>query len=233
MNTVSRNQKMNQIKSDIIFSKIKSDFFLRKLFDFMKRNNSLKIMKYNKKLQKRLNLSIKDFKEGSELYSSIEIEIKPTKNKNNHRFINRYDDELEYYHIYFDDKKEEIKTNDLTRKDKVNKIKIVIDYQVESFKELFADCYRIESIHFKKFHRININDMGLMFYRCSTLKEINFSNFNTKNVTNMKSMFYECSSLKELNLSNFNTNKVINMCGMFEECLSLKKVNVSNFKLIM
>ena len=37
-------------------------------------------MKYNKKLQKRLNVNINDYKEYSQLYSSIEIELKVNDN---------------------------------------------------------------------------------------------------------------------------------------------------------
>ena len=43
----------------------------------MKKNKSLEIKKYNKKLQKRLNLSINDYKE---YYQSIEIELKIVEN---------------------------------------------------------------------------------------------------------------------------------------------------------
>ena len=74
----------------------------------------------------------------------------------------------------------------------MTKIKIIIDYQVKSFKELFSRCECIESINFKKFYRNN-------------------------NITNMSYMFFGCSSLKELNLTNFNTNNVTDMCGMFYE----------------
>ena len=35
----------------------------------------------------------------------------------------------------------------------VKKIKLVIDYKVDSFENLFEDCSCIESINFKKFHR--------------------------------------------------------------------------------
>ena len=105
-----------------------------------------------------------------------------------------------YYHIYFNDNKEEIKRNYFNKNDNVSKIKIIIDYQVKSFEELFYYCECIEYINFKKFYRNNINNMGSMFWECSSLKELNLSNFNTNNVTNMEGMFYECSSLKELNL---------------------------------
>ena len=42
----------------------------------MKKNKSLKIIKYNKKLQKRLNISINDYEEYSQIYTTIEIEFK-------------------------------------------------------------------------------------------------------------------------------------------------------------
>ena len=54
------------------FDNLKSDYFLRKLFDILKENKSLEIIKYNKKLQKRLNISIDNYKE----CSKIEIELK-------------------------------------------------------------------------------------------------------------------------------------------------------------
>ena len=47
----------------------------------MKENKSLEIVKYNKKLQIKLNLSINDYKEYSQKRSSIEIEIKIADNK--------------------------------------------------------------------------------------------------------------------------------------------------------
>ena len=44
------------------FDNLKSNFILRKLFNILKENKSLNIMKYNKKLQKRLNISIDNYK---------------------------------------------------------------------------------------------------------------------------------------------------------------------------
>ena len=128
-----------------------------------------------------------------------------------------------------------LKKTELNEEDKVSKINIIIDYQIESFFELFNYCKCIESINFKKFYRINVTIMSYMFFGCSSLKKLNLSNFNTNNVNDMTNMFYECSSLKELNLSNFNTNNVTNMSGMFSECSDeLKnKIKESNkFKFI-
>ena len=218
---------MKQKKSNDIFENIKSDYFLQKIIGNIKRNKSFEIMKYNKKLQKRLYLSIKDYKEYSQLFSPIEIELKTVDNKYK-VFINIYENK-EYYHIYFDDSKDEIKRSYLNENEKVKIIKIIIDHQITSLKSLFLGVKCISSIFFKKFNRINITDMSYMFHGCSSLKELNLSKFNTNNVTNMTSMFYKCSSLKEINIYNFNTNKVSNMSGMFAFCSSLHQLNLSNF----
>ena len=45
----------NQIKSKNKYEKLKSDYFLQKLFDNIERKRKLDIIKYNKKLKKRIN----------------------------------------------------------------------------------------------------------------------------------------------------------------------------------
>ena len=122
----------------------------------MTKKKKLEIVKYNKKIQTRINLSVIDYKEYSEIFTPIEIEIIPTKDQYG-KFINiNKNDEL-FYHIYFNDNKEEIKNKyKIDEKDKVTKIKVIIDYQVKSFKELFYWCKCIESINFKKFYRNNV-----------------------------------------------------------------------------
>ena len=77
----------NKIKSKGLFVKLKSDYFLRKLFNNLLKKKSLDIIKYNKNLKDRLDISIKDYKEYSKIYSLIELEIKPVKN-NYDKFIN-------------------------------------------------------------------------------------------------------------------------------------------------
>ena len=129
--------------------------FFKKYVNFLLRKKSLEIFKYNKKIQKRLNININNYKEYSEIYSSIEIELIPVKNSKG-RFINIPENEKEYFHIYFDEKKDEIKDNMLVDDNKVSRIKIIIDYQVKSFKKLFHKCKCIETINFKKFYRNNV-----------------------------------------------------------------------------
>ena len=165
INVSKENSKDNEsAKPNPILESLKSDYFLQKLYDIMPKKKKLEIVKYNKRVQNRLDLGIKDYKEYSETYSSIEIEIIPAKGKYG-RFIYIDENDELYYHIYFNDNKEEIKnkykiyTEDgmikheyyIDEEDKVTKIKIIIDYQVKSFNELFRRFKCIESINFNKF----------------------------------------------------------------------------------
>ena len=74
----------------------------------------------------------------------MEIELKLVDNKYN-KFINISDKEKEYFHIYLDDSKEEIKRNYLKKNEKVYIIKIIINHQVNSFRSLFYNCNSIIS----------------------------------------------------------------------------------------
>ena len=221
--------EINQIKLIDKLKNIKSKFILEKIFNNFKKKKLLDFIKYNKKLKKRINMNVNDYKEYSEKYSSIDIEIKLVKNEYG-EFIKIKDEDKIYYHIYFDSNKEEIKMNYIDYNAKIKIIKIIIDYQVKSFENLFCFCKCIKSKNFKKFYRNNINNMSFMFYKCSSLKKIiNLKNFNTNNVEYMGNMFDRCSSLKELNLNNFNTANVSDMGYMFYGCSALKELNVSTF----
>ena len=180
-------------------------------------------MKYNRTIQNRMDLNIKDYKE----YASIEIEIKPVSNKQG-KFIDIKKEEQMYYHIYFNKNDAEIKRNYIYKDEEINIIKILIDFKVKSLKELFFNCDIISSVCFKNFNRENINDIGGMFCGCSSLKKIQFNSFNSTNVEDMSFMFCDCSSLNALNLNNFNTDNVKYMSYMFNDCSSLKSMNLNN-----
>ena len=166
---ISKN-KNNQNNISNILKNIKSNYILSKIYDNIQKRKYLEIVKYNTKIQNRLNLSIKDYKEYPEIFSQIVIEIIPCKEKFG-KFINIKENDKLYYHIYFNDNKEEIKNQyGIKVRDKVEKIRIIIDYQIKSFEKLFYDCECIESIYFKKFYRNNINNMSHMFYYCLSLK---------------------------------------------------------------
>ena len=220
----TQNESINKkIISNDFLNNIKSIYIIKLIFKNIKKNKSFELIKYNKKIQKRLNLSLRDYIE----LSQIVIELIPIKSIHP-KFIN-FIDERKYYHIYFNDEEKEIENNYFTKEDKITKIKICIDHQVTSLKELFYECKCIEKIFFRNFSRNNITNMSHMFSWCSSLKEIDLSNFNTENVTDMSSMFSWCNSLKKLNVSNFKTDKVLYMYDMFAGCSSLKELNLSNF----
>ena len=226
--SISDCKELKNNESEDIFENIKSYYLLKKIGNNIKKNRLMKIIKYSKKIQKRFKLGIKDYKEYLELFAPIEIEMIPIKNKFG-KFMNFLNEESKkYYHIYLNEDKEEINRNVLKEGDNAEKIKIIIDYQIKSFENLFGDCKCVKSIKFIKFYRTDINNMNQMFYY-SSIKELDLTNLKTNNVTNMSYMFCG-SSIEELNIFNFNTSNVTTMKGMFLWCTSLKKLNISNFK---
>ena len=103
---ISKMEETKKSKSKAILEILRSNFVFKKILSYMKKNKILDIMKYNKKLQKRIKLNINDYKEYSQLYSNIEIELKLVDNYG--EFINIPEDDKEYFHIYFNNSNEEI-----------------------------------------------------------------------------------------------------------------------------
>ena len=207
---------------------IRSKYILKKIFDHLNQRRCFKLINYNKNIQNRLEIGIKDYHK--EYIKIIKLEIIPSNNCNMGMFIN-YIDIKDNYHIYFDEEKGEIKINIFTKKNKPSKIKMVLnfDYDIKSLKGLFKDCDCIEKITFIKFDRNDFIDTSYLFYGCTSLNKIDLSNIKTKNVKDMSFMFYHCESLKELNLSNFDTKEVTNMKSIFSRCSSLEKIDLSHF----
>ena len=169
---IKAQEKSKLINSINKLNDLKSDYFIQKIFDYINKKKSLEIIRCNKNIQKRMNININNYKEYSEKYSSIEIEIKPMNNKYG-PFISIQADKEEYYHIYYNDNKEkEIIDTYLNEDDKVSKINIIIEHHVTSFNKLFHCCENIESIYFKKFYRNNIIDMSEMFSFMFIIKRI-------------------------------------------------------------
>ena len=64
INVSKENNKENEsAKPNPITEKIKSDYFLQKLYDNMTKKKKLEIVKYSKRMQNRMNLSVNDYKE--------------------------------------------------------------------------------------------------------------------------------------------------------------------------
>ena len=82
INASKENNKENEsTKLNSIIENIKSDYFLQKLYDVMPKKKKLEIVKYNKTIQNRINLSVKNYKEYSETFTPIEIKIIPSKGR--------------------------------------------------------------------------------------------------------------------------------------------------------
>ena len=127
INTEREKEKLNLIKSKNRFINLKSNYFLQKLFDNIQKRITLKIIKCNINIQKRLNININNYKDFSEKFSSIELEIIPIQNKYG-PFIKIKEEDKKYFHIYFNDNKEETKKTELNEEDKITKINIIFDY---------------------------------------------------------------------------------------------------------
>ena len=131
--------------------------FVNIIKNYLKESKYLSLIKYNKSFQQILNISLENYK----TYLSIEIELtlkeKLKKGKNN--FICNNSNNIflrkptSYYHIYFDDNKEEIKKNYIKSSDKVNKIKIIIDREKH-----YIRGYRNRFVRNKKEENENVNN---------------------------------------------------------------------------
>ena len=143
---MSDDEKQNKIESKIDFNNVKSNFILKKIFNLIKRSKFLNFIKYNKRIQKRLNISLNSYEELA--LSPIEIELKIVKNKFG-RFMNKaykekektdkyylQEEKDEYYHIYFNNSKNEEKRYFLNKDEKVKTIKIIIDAPIKSLSRL-------------------------------------------------------------------------------------------------
>ena len=96
------------------------------------------IIKYNKTIQKRLDISIKNYKK----YDIIIIEIIPIEKLSafyeRNKFINIIG-KKSYYHIYFDESKVEINKNCLLKDEKVKKIIVKINEKINHLKNYFLN----------------------------------------------------------------------------------------------
>ena len=211
-----------------MLKEIKSKYILQEIFENINEGKMLQIVKYNKNFHDKLDLSEKNYRK----YTQIEIVIDLIKLdrliKNKFIFINQKEDKS-FYHIFFENNKEETKRNYVKRNERITKIKIILEMEIKSLKGLFLDCQCIKSIKFNKFNRNDITDMSSLFENCTELYEVDFQEFKTKNVTNMSYMFYNCISLETIDLSNFVTNNLIYMNNMFSWCGELTDINLRNF----
>ena len=109
---------------------------------------------------------------------------------------------IDFFHIYFNDNKEEIKRNYINKFDKVVKIKIILEYPIKCLDILFRGCKCIKKINFIKFKRNDIKHMPCMFRACSSLEELNLSTFKIHNEISMHKTFWKCSDELTIKIRN-------------------------------
>ena len=166
--------KNNLNKNDNL-KRIKSKYIVMRIFENLKQNKLLDIIHYNKKYQKLMNIKLKDYKNE---FLNIEIEIIPKENTYG-KFINFQNKNI---HIYFNVNNEEIKKKKITKDDKVEKIKIILNHKIKSLSRLFRDCKCIKKINFIKFNRGDIKNMSDMLSGCTDKirKQLTGENKKTK-----------------------------------------------------
>ena len=130
-NKAEEQKQSKFIDSNNKLRNVKSNYILKKFFEYMTERKSLETIRYNKSIQKRVDININHYKAYSEKYSSIELDIIPIKDKYG-KFININEEDKKYFHIYFNDNKNrEIENTSLNKNDNVSKISIIIDYQIK------------------------------------------------------------------------------------------------------
>ena len=218
-----------------MLTQVKSHLILQTILNNIDERKAMKLIRYNKAHQKKLKLTLEDFKN----FIQVKVEVIPVhwdKLKKAKNFFVNFGKDKNKFLVYFNDNNIPIDRDYIKPEDKVEKITLII-IRTQSLSELFynkkqgiySGCDCIQEINFIRFFNRDIIDMSCMFYGCSMLTKINFSKFITEKVKNMSYMFYGCTSLKTIDLSLFNTENVTNMFGMFSKCSSLEELDFKSF----
>ena len=136
----STNEKEN------IFNNIKSKFIIKIIFKNIKKEKYYNIIRYNQKIQNRLNIGLIDYKKLSQKNNCIEIFFSKETviNKDTFKFIWNSN----CYHFYNDDEELDFNSkNNIT----VSRINLSIDFEVKSLIGLFKDKKFISKINLSKF----------------------------------------------------------------------------------
>ena len=75
------NLEKDMAKFDFSINNIKSKYILKQILDNLHKLKLLQIIRYNKNIQNKIDINLKDYKEYSKQYSSIEIDIIPDNKK--------------------------------------------------------------------------------------------------------------------------------------------------------
>ena len=147
----------------MLLKNVKSNYILIQIFSPLERVKC-EMIRYNKKLKARLGITIDYYKELYKKYNTIEVDvILDRKHSLKHYDILPFI-KSNYIHVYTEDKNEEITENNAKdNKKSYSKIKLIIDPDLLSLKELFYKFNIAQEINFTKCKRKDILDMSYMF----------------------------------------------------------------------
>ena len=212
-----------------MLNSIKSNYILKKIFENVEKNLYLRLLKNNKNLQTKLDLSIDTYKE---YYDQIEIDIIPKEKNLEEKNIFMTKSEVLDYKVNFNSSFEDVKRNYFTNTEKISKIRLFLDTKgvAQPLCSLFGKCQCLKEVKIIHCAKNNITDISDMFLNCKSLISVDLSRSKVENVENMSALFAMCTSLKNVNLSKIKTDNLKNMEHMFVNCSSLEKIDLSNFK---
>ena len=97
-------KNINKTQCKLLLNEIKSKYIITKIFDNLKTRKFLQIIEYNKKISKRIDISLKDCLKKFWIDNQIEIELNifenPKYDEDKKNFINFEKEEEPYIHIY-------------------------------------------------------------------------------------------------------------------------------------
>ena len=251
INNINSMEKTFNKKNDI--DNIQSNYIFQKVFSYVDDLNALRIVKYNKCAQKKLNITKETFqfvniKEKSNNLTENGIK-RLLKLKNNNLNDNEKDKIIVKILETFSENTKLGVDKNCTANISVhrnlipdngkflhkyrNLTELTFKYfpnNITTYSNYFQNFANLKKLDLSGFITSKFISMQNMFDKCYNLEYVNLGKFITSNVTDMSGMFKGCSNLKTIiGLENFNTSNVTNMSRMFYKCYNLEYVNLRKF----
>ena len=141
---MKKNKTNNKTKCKLLLKEIKSKYIIKKIFENLKTKKFLQIIKNNKAISKRIDISLNDSLKKFWIDNQIEIELNiienPKYDEDEKNFINYEKEEELYIHIYLNNDKKETKRNYINKNEALSTVKIILDLKFKKFKKLFSNC---------------------------------------------------------------------------------------------
>ena len=175
-----------------MLNSIKSKIVLKNIIRNIEKNVYLRIVKTNRNLQNKLDISLDTYEE---YYNQIEVELIPKKSdlSSENQFINPDYQNKAFFNSSFD----EVKKCNFSDNENISKIRVLLNIKyLTSLSDLFLNCKKIEYIKFIHCANDKITEINYMFFNCESLINIDMTRLKIDNVTSMNFLFTQCKSLK-------------------------------------